>query len=117
MDDHSFFSIDRLLEFGMGMAVAQQMVKSMNESMMKMHVPGAMNQFENTERKFYYAMIEGQQAGPFSEKEFIRLITEKKVSKETYVWMPSLHNWQLAEQVPEVLRLVALTPPPFNQEH
>ena len=44
-----------------------------------------------------------------------RLIAEKKVSKETYIWMPSLPNWKMAEQIPEVLKLVALTPPPFQQ--
>lgn len=30
MDDNSFFSIDRLVEFGVGMAVANQMVRTMN---------------------------------------------------------------------------------------
>ena len=115
MDDNSFFSIDRLVEFGMGMAVAQQMVKTMNESMTNMHIPGAMNSIKKLKEKFFYAMIEGNQAGPFSEQELARLIAEKKVSKETYIWMPSLPNWKMAEQIPEVLKLVALTPPPFHQ--
>lgn len=114
MDNNSFFSIDRLVEFGMGMAVAQQMVKSMNESMTSMHVPGAMNKMEK-EQSFFYVMIEGKQAGPFSEQEMARLISEGKVVKETYVWMPKLVSWKMAEQVPEVLKLVALTPPPFKK--
>tara|TARA_B110000908_G_C10037430_1_gene350198 strand:+ start:67 stop:255 length:189 start_codon:yes stop_codon:yes gene_type:complete len=59
-------------------------------------------------------MIEGKQAGPFSEKELTRLIADKKVVKETYVWMPSLSSWKMVEQVPTVLRLVALAPPPFQ---
>jgi hypothetical protein len=29
--------------------------------------------------------------------------------------MPSLPSWKIAEQVPEVLKLVALSPPPFQQ--
>lgn len=115
MDDNNFFSMDRLVEFGMGMAVAQQMVKTMNESMTNMHVPGAMNTMEKPEQKFFYAMIEGKQVGPFSEQELARLIAEKKVVKETYIWMPSLSSWKMAEQIPEVLKLVAITPPPFHQ--
>lgn len=115
MDDNSFFSINRLVEFGMGMAVAQQMVKSMNESMKDMHVPGAMNPMEKPEQKFFYAMIEGNQAGPFSEQELSRLIAEKKIVNETYIWMPSLPDWKMAEQIPEVLKLVALAPPPFSK--
>ena len=115
MDDSNFFSINRLVEFGMGMAVAQQMVKTMNESMTNIHIPGSMNPMGKSEQKFFYAMIEGNQAGPFSEQELARLIAEKKVVNETYVWMPSLSNWKMAEQVPEVLKLVALVPPPFQK--
>ena len=114
MDDSKFFSIDRLVEFGMGITVAQQMVRTMNESITNMHIPGAMNSIEKPKEKFFYAMIEGKQAGPFSEQELARLIAEKKVSKETYIWMPSLSNWKMADQIPEVLKLVALTPPPFQ---
>ncbi len=116
MDDNNFFSINRLVEFGMGMAIAQQMVKTMNDSMINMHVPGAMNAMEKPQKKFFYAMIEGSQMGPFSEQEFSRLISEKKIFKETYIWMTGLPNWEIAEKIPEVLKLVALAPPPFEQK-
>ena len=116
MDDNNFFSINRLVEFGMGMAVAQQMVKTMNETMTNKYVHESMNPIEKSQQKFFYAMIEGYQAGPFSEQELTRLIADKKIVKETYLWMPGLSNWKLTEQIPEVLRLVALTPPPFNQK-
>jgi hypothetical protein len=43
ISDNSFFSINRLVEFGMGIAVAQQMVNTMNSAMTNMHVPGSMN--------------------------------------------------------------------------
>jgi len=116
MNENNFFSMDRLVEFGMGMVVAQQMVQTMNQSMTNMHVPGAMNHIGKQQQQFFYVMIEGKQAGPFSEQELAGLIAEKKVVKETYVWMPSLSNWKMVEQVPEVLKLVALAPPPFTQK-
>ena len=115
MNDDSFFSIDRLVEFGMGMAVAQQMVKTMNCAMTNMHFPGSMNPMQTAAPQFYYAMIEGNQAGPFSESELSRLITEKKIFKETYIWKPGLPEWEIAEKLPEILKLVALAPPPFQQ--
>jgi hypothetical protein len=62
----------------------------------------------------YYAVLEGKQAGPFSETELVRLINDRKLSKETYVWRPGLREWQTAENVPEILRLVALAPPPVG---
>jgi hypothetical protein len=114
MNDDSFFSINRLVEFGMSLAVAQQMVQTINNAMTNMHVPGAMNPIQSSPQQFYYAMIEGNQAGPFSEQELSRLISEKKVVKETYIWKPGLVKWEIAEKLPEVLKLVALSPPPFQ---
>ena len=118
MSENNFYSVDRLVEFGMSLAISQQMVKSMNDMMANMRIPGAMNPMHlNTPPEapqIYYAMIEGRQAGPFSEPELARLIAEKKVVKETYVWIPGMKDWQLAENTPPVLRLVALAPPEFK---
>ena len=120
MGENSFYSIDRLLEFGMSMAIAQQMVKSMNDMMANMRIPGAMNPMHSGApqqgAQIFYAMIDGRQAGPFSEAECVRLIAEKKIVKETYVWIPGMKDWQLAENTPPVLRLVALAPPEFKQK-
>ncbi len=115
MNDDSFFSINRLVEFGMGMAVAQQMVNTMNTAMTNMHVPGSMNPMQTTVPQFYYAMIDGNQTGPFSEQELSRLIAEKKIVNETYIWKPGIPKWEFAEKFPEILKLVALAPPPFQQ--
>ena len=56
MDDNSFYSIDRLVEFGMGMAVAQQMTQSMNQTMKNMYVPGAMNPMQTPAETTFYAV-------------------------------------------------------------
>jgi len=114
MENDSFFSINRLVEFGMSLAVAQQMVNTMNSAINNMQVPGAMNPIRGTQDSFYYAIIEGNQAGPFSEQELARLISEKQIVKETYLWKPGMLSWEFAEKLPEVLKLVALSPPPFN---
>jgi len=118
-DEKSFYSIDRLVEFGMGMAIAQQMVQSMNHAMQNMHIPGVSNPMQGNSlpvsyERVYYAVLEGKQAGPFSETELVRLINDKKVSKETYVWHVGLREWKTAENIPEILRLVALAPPPIG---
>ena len=117
MNNDNYFSIDRLVEFGLGMAVAQQMVKSMNHALANTVIPGAMNpmgaqRFPNT----YFVIIDGKQAGPFSAAELSRLIAEGKVGKTSYVWTPGMSKWDQAENVAEVLKIVALTPPPFAPE-
>jgi hypothetical protein len=117
-DEKSFYSIDRLIEFGMGMAIAQQMVRTMNQTMENMRIPGAGNAMNSSPpsqtNPLFFVMIDGKQAGPFSETELARLIIDKKIVKETYVWTPGMKDWQIAENVPSVLRLVALTPPEFK---
>ncbi len=115
MNEESFFSINRLVEFGMSLAVAQQMVKTMNSAMTTMHIPGSMNPMQPVPQQFYYAIIENKQAGPFSEQELSRLIADRKIVKETYIWKPGLPKWEIAEKLPEILKLVALAPPPFQQ--
>jgi hypothetical protein len=117
IDEHSFYSMDRLIEFGMSMSIAQQMTRSMNEMMGNTGLPPS--QFAppppsappQVPERLYYVALEGKQAGPFSETEVVRLIADKKLSKETLVWHPGLPAWRSAENVPEILRLVALTPP------
>ena len=124
MDNNNFFSIDRLVEFGMSMAVAQQMVNSMNHTIQNMHIPGAMNPMQQTgttpqnlpQPQVFYAIIEGNSVGPLSDAEVIRLIADKRITKDTLVWKPGMKEWQPVEKTPEVLKLVLLTPPAIPQK-
>jgi hypothetical protein len=115
-DEKSFYSIDRLVEFGMGMTIAQQMVKTMNQTIDTMRIPGSGNTMLQPAQTplVYYAVLDGKQAGPFSETEIARLINDKKISRETYIWHPGLREWRITENVPEIVKLVALMPPPVN---
>jgi len=113
MNDQNFFSIDRLVEFGMSVAIAQQMVQSMNQSMRNMYVPGSIGSMPQPAPAIYYVAIGGQPTGPLSEAELTRLIMQKQVSKDTLAWMPGMSAWQPIEQVPAILKVIALTPPPL----
>lgn len=117
MNDDNYFSIDRLVEFGMGIGVAQQMVKSMNHALANTYIPGPMNpmgaqRMPNT----FFIVLDGKVAGPFSEEQMSLMITEGKVTKTSHVWKPGMAKWELTENVPDVLKLVALCPPPFNPQ-
>ena len=114
MNDQSFFSIDRLVEFGMSLAIARQMVKTMNDAMTTMYIPGAINLMQQAPPAFYYVMLENRQTGPISEQELSILISERKITKETYIWKAGMLKWEITEKLPEVLKLVALAPPPFQ---
>lgn len=117
MDESSFYSIDRLVEFGLTLGVATQMANSMNASLQAMQIPGARNSMQLNalaeDQLLFYVVLDGRPVGPLATSELSRLIAEKRVTKETYVWKPGMPDWQLAENVPEVLKLVALAPPPI----
>ncbi|MCQ2288390.1 MAG: DUF4339 domain-containing protein [Muribaculaceae bacterium] len=113
MDNDSFYSIDRLMEFGMGMAMARQMIGIMNQTMAQMQVPGSMATIPQPQTPPIHVSLDGQAVGPLTETEFARLVTERKVNKDTLVWTPGMLNWQPLEQVPSVLKIVAMAPPPL----
>ena len=115
MTDVSFYSMDKLVEFGLGTAVAAQMMNSMNTNLQQMKMPGVDNPMGASGDPVYFASLDGQASGPYSATELTRLIAEKKVVKETYIWKPGMFKWDLAQNLPEVLRLVALTPPPVPE--
>jgi hypothetical protein len=115
MDDNSFFSIDRLVDFGMGMAMAQQMVNVMNRSMQSMYVPGSIQSMpQPAAQQVYYVAIEGKPVGPLNDSELSQLISQKKVNKDSLSWVPGMPSWQPIEQVPAILKVIALTPPPLK---
>ncbi len=116
MNDDNFFAMDRLVEFGMGIAIAKQMADSMNHSLQHTTIPGSQTPPLVAPSKNYHVVLDGKSAGPFAEIELSRLITEGRVKKDTHVWRPGMSKWELVENFPEVLRLVALTPPPFAPE-
>lgn len=118
MDDRNFFSIDRLVEFGLGMAMARQMVDVMNHSMQGMYVPGSIQSIPEGTRtaqpQVYYVAIDGKPVGPLNDSELSQLVTQHKVSKDTLAWLPGMATWQPVEQVPAILKIIALTPPPLQ---
>ena len=117
MNTDNFFSVDRLVEFGMGMGIAQQMVKSMNSAMQEAYLPSAQATHLTGMQQAalpitFFAVFDGRQAGPFNEVEISRLVAEGRITKATYVWRAGMLHWEFAENVPEFLRIIALAPPP-----
>ena len=119
MDESSFYSVGRLVEFGLSLGIATQMANSMNASLQAMQVPGARSPMTPNalaeDLPLLYVVLDGKPVGPLATSELSCLIAEGRVTKETYVWKPGMPDWKLAENVPDVLRLVALTPPPIPE--
>lgn len=106
-DNNSFSSIDRLIEFGMGMSVAQQMIKTMNGSMAQMNVPGAGTPLRQEQLKYYVAVNNGV-AGPFTEEELETLVKACTITPDTLVCKQGMTGWAKAKDVPEVNKIILL---------
>ena len=104
MSDNNFYSMDKLLEFGMGLGIATQMAASMNKILEQTLIPGADQAKPVQNEMVYYAVLDGKQAGPYSITELARLIAEKKIVKETYIWKLGMEKWDLAENIEQHTR-------------
>jgi hypothetical protein len=108
------YSIDRLIEFGLGMGIAQQMVKSMNFALQNTYMPGVhAGAFQAPPTFSYFCVLEGKQAGPFSAEDLTKMLTRGTVNRQTLLWRQGLPRWDIAQNIPDVLKLVALMPPPL----
>lgn len=100
---NSFFSIDNLVEFGLGMAVARQMVNVFNQSLTPvMSQPDC--RVENI-----HVSINNQDVGPLNEDEIRSLFIEKKINSQTLAWIPGIATWKPIGQIPVILKIIALT--------
>lgn len=111
-----FSSIDRLIEFGMGMSLAQQMVNTMNHAMNNMQVAGVNAGTTGQSGAIgahrpdalWYAAIDGRQAGPMNTHELETLVGRGLIEDNTLVWRPGMNAWQMACNVPEINKMILL---------
>lgn len=108
--NNSFMSIERLVEFGLELGIAQQMVNSMNQTMKNMHIPGSVATMPQSQ-KMWYAGIEGRPVGPLTESELTRMLLNKELNKDSLVWSYGMLNWEPIKNVPEVLKIIIQLPP------
>ncbi len=111
MNDDSFFSMNRLMEFSMGMAMANQMTRVMNQTLSQMMVPGA--GIAMPAAATLYVVVDGKQVGPLTDKELLQLVDNGKVTKDSLAWLPGMISWQPIEQIPSLLKTLTLVPPPI----
>lgn len=104
---NSFDSLDKLMELGLSMVVAQQMMGTMNHALNQMQTPGA-GQPMQSHKQTFYAVIDSAQAGPFSEEEIGQLVAAGRLTGDTLVWNAGMPAWVYACEVPAVNKWIVL---------
>lgn len=112
-----FSSLDKLMEFGLGIGIANQMLNTMNTVVARTAVPGVginpgvVNPTAPpavTESRSYYIVNDDRVAGPMNERELEELIKKDIVTGKTFCWSPGMQGWALAENIPEVNKYLLL---------
>lgn len=107
--DNSFDSIDRLLEFSLSVAVADQMMQAMNTVIQNMSIPAQqMTWGMPRERQEYYAIYEGHPVGPLSISELRILVERKQIDSDSLVWKTGQKSWSPVREFPEVYKEMLL---------
>ena len=61
----------------------------------------------------FFAVINGQQTGPFDLNTLKQMATQNQFSKQTLVWREGMANWIEASQVNELSNIFGNVPPPI----
>lgn len=116
-----FSSLDKLVEFGMEVGIATQMMNTMNSVISHTAMPGVginpgisaqpgLNgcNAKTPAEKTYYIVKDEKVAGPFTESELSKLVADHKVTKKTFCWSAGMKSWTFAENIPEVNKILLL---------
>ena len=106
--NNDFTSIEKLMELGLGLSIAQQMVATMNHTMGNMMVPGVSVTPPAVNPVGYYAVVNEALIGPMNETELSILIDKGSVAENTFIWFSGMTGWKYAKDIPQVYKLILL---------
>lgn len=107
MNDNSFYSLDKLVEFGMGLGIAQQMMNVINKTLNEMHVPNA-GMAIGYKKPGFFALVGESPIGPLTDPELEYLVNGDKLTADSFVWKEGMPGWKQVKNVPEIYKYVIL---------
>lgn len=90
---------DKVVEFGMGMAVMQQVPQMMNAATTAANQPAPPPIPKATS---YFLAIGGKQYGPFTLEQLRPFVPTGQITKETLVWCQGMSAWEPAASRPDI---------------
>ena len=61
----------------------------------------------------FFAVINGQQAGPYNMQQLSAMAAAGQITRQTYVWKQGMAGWDMAGNVPELVQIFGMVPPPI----
>ena len=97
MSDSGMF--DKVVEFGMGMAMCQQIPQMMNAANTAASQPAPPPIPKATA---YFLAIEGKQYGPFTVDQLRPFVPTGQITAQTLVWCQGMSAWAPAAARPDI---------------
>jgi len=97
MSDSGMF--DKVVEFGMGMAICQQIPQMMNAANTAANQPAPP---PLPKANAYFLAIEGKQYGPFTVDQLRPFVPTGQITAQTLVWCQGMSAWAPAGACPEI---------------
>lgn len=100
MSDSSMF--DKVVEFGMGMAICQQIPQMMNSANSSANQPAPPPIPKATA---YFLAIGGKQYGPYTIEQLRPFVPTGQINAQTLVWCQGMGAWEPASARPDLAPL------------
>lgn len=110
--DNATSGIERLMEFGIGIGIAQQMVKTMNHALNQSVVSGSPQANRNTDQQQFYVVIDNVVGGPWSRQQVQSAMLSGRLGRDSFVWTPGMAQWSRMEDV-SYFTTPPVQPPPL----
>ena len=90
-----------MVEMAMGLSMASLFASAMNETSKNMS-RAVNNEQLSAPSKYVYAIIDGQQKGPYSLGEIKSLIQSGDITPDSWLWKPGMADWQVAKDITDI---------------
>jgi membrane protease subunit (stomatin/prohibitin family) len=96
----------------MGMMVGGQLAGGVAGALNQQQQPAAAAPPPVPAQAQFFAVLNGQQSGPFSIDQLKAQISAGTITRETMVWKEGMSGWAAADTQPEIASLFGAVPPP-----
>jgi len=97
----------------MGMMLGTQMAGGLSNTLIQPQNASAQMPPPIPGQSLYFAVIAGQQTGPFNMAQLQEMVNKSEISKETLLWKQGMSAWEKADAIPELINLWGCVPPPI----
>ena len=120
-DPRSPYGMEKFVELGMGVAIAQEMTRALTAAMQQANVgPNAIPAWGTPPSPqappplaVYHLALDGRPVGPLTLAEISEKLRSGHAQLDTLAWRPGFAAWEPLRAIPELASVLIHLPPPI----